>query len=53
MDKNLPAKFMRVERTDHMNVSWNECPNCRKSIGYWPKEEDFRCPKCEQRILWK
>lgn len=50
---DMPMKYVNVERTDHMAVSWNECPICGKSIGYHPKDEDFRCPKCTQRILWK
>ncbi|WP_423243353.1 hypothetical protein [Clostridium rectalis] len=36
-----------------MRTSWNECPTCGNSIGYYPKDNEFRCSKCNQRILWK
>ena len=51
-DINKPQKFVRVERNDHMKVSWNECPTCGNSVGYHPKEKDYKCSKCNQRILW-
>lgn len=53
IDLNKPLKYIRVERVDHMRVSWNECPTCGNSIGYSPKDKDFRCPKCNQAILWE
>ena len=52
-DFNIPKKYIRVERTDHMRVSWNECPTCGNSIGYQPKDNEFRCPKCNQKISWE
>lgn len=51
-DFNIPKKYVRVERTDHMKTSWNECPTCGNPIGYHPKEEDFKCKKCGQKIAW-
>ena len=51
-DFEKPIKFRRVERRD-CNISWNECPTCRCSIGYRPEISDFRCKRCGQRILWK
>lgn len=52
-DFNTPLEFVKVKRTDMgANFSWNECPTCGKSIGYHPIDNEFRCPKCEQRILW-
>ncbi len=51
-DFDKPEKWIRVERADCMNISWNECPTCGESIGFRPKEENFRCPKCSQRIKW-
>ena len=53
MNKIIPTKFIRIERNDHFKTSWNECPNCKTSIGYHPDKKDFRCPKCGQRISWK
>lgn len=52
-DYNIPKKYINVERTDHIRTSWNECPTCGKSIGYYPNDNEFRCPKCNQKILWK
>ena len=52
-DFDTPKKYIRVERTDHIHCSWNECPTCGNSIGLYPKDNEFRCPKCNQRILWK
>lgn len=52
-DFNTPKKYVRVERKDHMKVSWNECPTCGNSIGYYPENKDFKCSKCNQEILWK
>ena len=52
-DFDKPKKYIGVERRDHMNVSWNECPTCGNSIGYQPKDIEFRCGKCNQRILWE
>lgn len=51
-DFDKPLKYKVAERNDMMNCSWNECPTCKQSIGYHPKVEDFRCPKCNQKILW-
>lgn len=50
---DTPKKFVRIERKDHINVSWNECPTCRCSIGYRPDLKDYKCKRCGQRILWK
>ena len=47
-----PLKYKNINRNDMMKCSWNECPTCRQSIGYHPTIEDFKCPRCGQRILW-
>lgn len=51
-DFDKPLKYVTVKRNDMVNCSWNECPTCTKTIGYFPKEENFRCPRCNQRISW-
>lgn len=48
----IPKKFVRIERTDHVSVSWNECPVCRNHVGFRPDVKDYRCVKCGQRIAW-
>lgn len=48
-----PTKYINVKRNDMMSCSWNECPTCGNSIGYYPKDKEFRCSKCNQRILWE
>ena len=50
-DFDAPKKFVRIERRD-CNISWNECPTCGYPIGYRPTLTDFRCKRCNQRILW-
>ena len=52
-DKDIPKKYVVIQSRDSLKFSLNECPTCRRSIGYRPKEKDFRCPNCEQRILWE
>lgn len=52
-DYDEPTKYVQVERKNMMSCSWNECPTCGNSIGYKPKDTEFRCPKCNQKILWK
>ena len=49
---DTPLKFKRVQREDMTSFSWNECPTCKNSIGYHPKDKNFRCNKCGQRIDW-
>lgn len=51
-DFNKPLKYVVIERHDMMNCSWNECPTCRQTLGYFPKIKDYKCPKCGQKILW-
>lgn len=51
-DFDTPKKYAPVQRRDHFNVGWNECPTCGNSIGYHPEVKDFRCSRCRQRILW-
>lgn len=51
--RDIPKKYISVKRRDSMHFSWNECPSCNKSIGYHPEVTDYRCERCNQRILWK
>lgn len=51
-DLDVPEKFISVERKDHFNIGWNECPTCGNSIGYEPLVHDYRCSRCGQRIEW-
>lgn len=51
-DFETPKKYVIVKRNDMTKFTWNECPTCGTSIGYHPKDTDFRCVKCGQRILW-
>ena len=46
MDKNT---FTKVIRRDN-NMSWLECPNCKKIIG--GRYTQTECPHCGQKILW-
>lgn len=52
-DLDTPVKYIRVERKDNIRTSWNECPICGNSIGYHPKNNEFRCSECNQRISWE
>lgn len=52
-DYETPQKYVYVKRTDHMQVSWNECPTCSNSIGFHPLNKEFKCSKCNQKILWE
>lgn len=49
----IPERFVRIERRDHIQISWNECPVCRNRIGYKPEVKDYRCERCGKRIMWK
>lgn len=51
-DFDKPLKYKTIKRNDMASFSWNECPTCRQTIGYYPKNHNFRCSKCSQRILW-
>ena len=50
---DIPKKFVKIQRKDHINISWNECPRCRCSIGYRPDLKDYKCERCGQKILWE
>ena len=52
-DFDKPIKYKLMGRRDIMSYNWNICPTCGNSIGYYPKNNEFRCPRCTQRISWK
>lgn len=52
-DFETPLKYIEVQSRDSAKFSFNECPTCRKSIGYHPLDKDYRCSFCNQRISWE
>lgn len=49
---DVPIKPVEVQRGDHIRSSWHACPTCGSAIGYHPKDKNYRCVLCNQRIEW-